>query len=213
MRAGHVTIPNGLGPGGATEAVRVAPNELPLKEDRDWFAGTPHKHVRASIEAMAEEASTRHEPTRRSMMTDAWQVVPAGDGTLFAWANDVVRVKTPAPFTGGAVSVVEDTLKPGFRLTRHHHKQMTEVFYVLDGDVRFVFDDRTVDATSGMTVNVAPGVHHEVVSPGGGRLITIFIPGGFDFYLAEVAELVAQGRDDEATLTALGQRYDIWPDD
>ncbi|MCI0545595.1 MAG: cupin domain-containing protein [Actinobacteria bacterium] len=111
------------------------------------------------------------------------------------------------------MSVVEDTLKAGFRLTRHHHKKMTEVFYVLDGEVGFVFDDRTVEATSGMTVNVAPGVHHEVASPDGGKLITIFIPGGFDLYLAEVAELVAHGRDDEATLITLGQRYDIWPDD
>ena len=53
LMAGHVTLPNGfgLGPGGSSDAVGVAPNELTSTDDRDWFAGTPHhKHVRARVE-------------------------------------------------------------------------------------------------------------------------------------------------------------------
>lgn len=143
---------------------------------------------------------------------DHWQHVPPGEGTVFDWSSDLVRVKTPAPFTDGAVSVVEDTLKPGFDLARHHHRRMTEIFYVLDGEVAFAFDDRTVVATAGTVVNIAPTVQHAVTSANGGRLITVFAPGGFDLYLAEVAELIADGRGDEATLLDVGHRYDIWPD-
>ena len=53
LLAGHITLPNGfgLGPGGSSDAVGVAPNELTAGEDRDWFAGTPHhKHVPARLE-------------------------------------------------------------------------------------------------------------------------------------------------------------------
>jgi anaerobic selenocysteine-containing dehydrogenase len=53
LLAGHITLPNGfgIGPGGSSDAVGVAPNELTSSEDRDWFAGTPHhKHVRARLE-------------------------------------------------------------------------------------------------------------------------------------------------------------------
>jgi anaerobic selenocysteine-containing dehydrogenase len=53
LLAGHITLPNGfgLGPGGSSDAVGVAPNELTASDDRDWFAGTPHhKHVRARLE-------------------------------------------------------------------------------------------------------------------------------------------------------------------
>jgi anaerobic selenocysteine-containing dehydrogenase len=53
LRPGHITLPNGfgLGPGGSSDAVGVAPNELTGSDDRDWFAGTPHhKHVRARLE-------------------------------------------------------------------------------------------------------------------------------------------------------------------
>jgi anaerobic selenocysteine-containing dehydrogenase len=53
MLAGHISLPNGygLGPGGSSDSVGVAPNELTDSDLRDWFAGTPlHKHVPARIE-------------------------------------------------------------------------------------------------------------------------------------------------------------------
>jgi anaerobic selenocysteine-containing dehydrogenase len=56
LLSGHITLPNGfgLGPGGSSDAIGVAPNELTSSEDRDWFAGTPHhKHVRARLEKVS----------------------------------------------------------------------------------------------------------------------------------------------------------------
>ena len=48
---GHITLPNGFGLGGSSDAVGVAPNKLTASDERDWFAGTPHhKHVRARLE-------------------------------------------------------------------------------------------------------------------------------------------------------------------
>ena len=37
-------------------------------------------------------------------------------------------------------SLVEDTMKPGFHLGRHHHKKMTEIFYILEGELTLIFD-------------------------------------------------------------------------
>lgn len=144
-------------------------------------------------------------------MTNDQQVVGRGEGTSYDWGNDNIVVKTPATLTNGAVTVVEDTLKPGFHLARHQHKLMTEIFYILDGAVQFAFDDHTVIATVGMTINVSPGVHHEVSCPEGGRLITAFTPGGFDTYLAEMAQLMEQGAGDAETFARLGERFDVWP--
>jgi anaerobic selenocysteine-containing dehydrogenase len=58
MLPGHVALPNGTGlwyPDREGQEFQhgVAPNELTVTEDRDWFAGTPfHKHVPARIEAL-----------------------------------------------------------------------------------------------------------------------------------------------------------------
>jgi len=58
MRAGHVSLPNGLGldvtlAGGQSVVAGVAPNELTRAQDRDEFAGTPwHKGVPARIDVL-----------------------------------------------------------------------------------------------------------------------------------------------------------------
>ncbi len=119
-------------------------------------------------------------------------------------------MKTTLDITDGRVTVVEDTIKPGFHLPRHHHKRTVEIFYVLDGEFTFVFDDETVIATAGTTVNVPNGVWHEASSPGGAKLITVFTPGGFDRYMAELAAMTEQQLADAALMTTVGETYDTW---
>ncbi len=138
------------------------------------------------------------------------QIIAANDGQNYDWANDHIYVKTPLELTEGRVTLVEDTLKPGFHLARHYHKIMTEVFYILEGNVTFQFDDETIIATPGMTINIPPNIWHDVSCPQGGKLLTIFTPGGFDHYLAELATMTNEQFADEALMTALGQKYDSW---
>jgi quercetin dioxygenase-like cupin family protein len=139
-------------------------------------------------------------------------VVPTGAGPDYDWANDHVFVKSPQELTDGRTTVVVDILKPGFALPRHHHQVMAEIFYILDGDVTFAFDDETIVATPGTMVTIPAGVRHAVSCVAGGRLITIFSPGGFDQYLAMLAALTPAELADAERMTALNERYDIWPD-
>lgn len=137
-------------------------------------------------------------------------IIEPGGGTDYEWSNDHVFVKTPAALTAGQVTVVEDTLKPGFHLGRHFHKRMTEVFYVLEGAVCFTFDDQTVIARPGMTVTVPPGVMHSASCADGGKMLTVFSPGGFDQYMAEMATLPEAAFEDKARMQALAEKYDTW---
>lgn len=139
-----------------------------------------------------------------------YSIVPRGSGREFDWGNDHVHVTTPYEVTDGRVTVVQDELRPGFLLARHHHRVMTEIFVILEGHVTFEFDDATVTVDPGTTVNVPPGVWHEVTSPGGARIITVFTPGGFDHYLAEMDEMDPARFDDAVLMTALAERYDVW---
>ena len=139
-----------------------------------------------------------------------YSVVLPGHGTDYDWSNDHVFVKTPLDVTDGRVTVVEDTLKPGFHLPRHHHRSMVEIFYILDGEITFAFDDGTVIATQGTTVNVPTLTWHEVTCAAGGRLITVFTPGGFDRYLAELAAMDADQLADADLMTQLSETYDTW---
>src|SRR5579871_2481639 len=103
-------------------------------------------------------------------------IVLPGEGKNYAWSKDHVFVKSALELSEGRLTLVEDHLKPGFHLARHHHRKMIEVFYVLDGAVEFVFDDEKVVATTGTVLNVPPRVWHEVTSTAGAKLLTIFSP-------------------------------------
>jgi len=136
------------------------------------------------------------------------QVVAPGHGPDYDWSQDHISVKTPMELTDGRVSVVEDVLKPGFHLPAHRHRSMVEIFYILEGEVTFAFEDETVNVPPGTTVTVPANTRHEVTCPGGGRLVTIFTPGGFERYLAELATLTPVQLDDAEFIRELGERYD-----
>jgi quercetin dioxygenase-like cupin family protein len=138
------------------------------------------------------------------------EIVLPGQGKRYSWSKDEVLVKSRLELSEGRVTLVEDTLKPGFFLGRHHHRRMIEVFYILDGGVEFAFDDETVLATTGTTLCVPPGVWHEVRCAEGARLLTIFSPGGFDRYLEELVTLTESQYADAAFMTELSERYDIF---
>jgi quercetin dioxygenase-like cupin family protein len=138
------------------------------------------------------------------------EIVLPGQGKSYDWSKDHVFVKSRLELSGGRLTLVEDRLKPGFFLARHHHKKMIEVFYVLEGAVEFTFDDETVAATPGTTLNVPPDVWHEVRSVDGARLLTIFSPGGFDRYLEELVALTEGQYGDAAFMRELSERYDIF---
>jgi quercetin dioxygenase-like cupin family protein len=137
-------------------------------------------------------------------------IVAPGEGRDYDWANDHIFVKVPAKLTDGRVTVVEDVLKRGFHLEGHYHKVMTESFYILEGDVVFTFPDRSVTASPGAVVHVPPATPHDVSCRDGGRLITVFSPGGFDVYLSRLASLTPDELAHEALTTALAEEYDTW---
>ncbi len=138
------------------------------------------------------------------------QVIESGGGKAYDWANDHICVKTTCDHSDGRVTVVEDTLKPGFRLADHYHKKMTEIFYVLEGQVIFEFKDETIIASRGMTVNIPPNITHGVISENGARLITVFSPGGFEEYLAKMATMTEAQFEDGVLMRTLAEQHDTW---
>jgi quercetin dioxygenase-like cupin family protein len=138
------------------------------------------------------------------------EIVLPGQGKSYDWSKDHVFVKSRLELSEGRLTLVEDRLKPGFFLARHHHKKMIEVFYVLEGVVEFKFDDETVTAEPGTTLSVPPDVWHEVTSPRGATLLTIFSPGGFDRYLEELVALTEGQYADAAFMRGLSEQYDIF---
>lgn len=141
------------------------------------------------------------------------ETIRNGEGENYNYSQDHCFVKLSSLRTNGELSFVEDTLKPGFYLKRHHHKIMTEVFYILEGEVSLIFDDETVVAKPGDTITVPPNVWHAAKCEKGGKMLTIFKNGQFDLYLNRLSKMTDEQFADAQLMKAINAEFDIYEDE
>lgn len=138
------------------------------------------------------------------------EIIRNGKGNNYNYSQDHCFVKLSSNRTNGELSFVEDTLKPGFYLARHHHKIMTEVFYVLEGKVDLIFDDETITAGPGDTITVPPNVWHAASCKDGGKMLSIFHKGQFDLYLEKLSKMSDSDFEDAELMKAVSAEFDIY---
>lgn len=136
--------------------------------------------------------------------------IKSGEGKNYNYSQDHCFVKTSSLNTNGKLSLVEDTLKPGFYLARHHHKIMTEVFYILEGIVELIFDDETIISKAGDTITVPPNVWHAAKCNDGGKMLSIFHNGQFDLYLEKLSKMSDEDFEDAELMKQVSAEYDIY---
>ena len=138
------------------------------------------------------------------------EIIRNGEGENYDYFQDHCFIKLSSKKTNGELSFVEDILKPGFYLPRHHHKIMTEVFYFLEGEVELIFDDETIVCRPGDTVTVPPNVWHAAKCEKGGKMLTIFKNGQFDLYLEKISTLSDSDFKDTQKMKELSAEFDIY---
>lgn len=138
------------------------------------------------------------------------EIIRNGEGENYNYSQDHCFVKLSSNYTNGELSFVEDTLKPGFYLGRHHHKIMIEVFYILEGEVEIIFDDYTVVAKPGDTVTVPQNVWHAASCKNGGKMLSIFKNGQFDLYLERLSKMSDADFENKALMEATSAEFDIY---
>jgi quercetin dioxygenase-like cupin family protein len=138
------------------------------------------------------------------------EVIRNGEGENYNYSQDHCFIKLSSNHTNGELCFVEDTLKPGFHLPRHHHKIMTEVFYMLEGELELIFDDETIIAKSGDTITVPPHVWHEAKCKEGGKMLTIFKNGQFDIYLERLSKMSDDDFANAELMKSVSAEFDIY---
>ncbi|MEQ8518432.1 MAG: cupin domain-containing protein [Cytophagales bacterium] len=141
---------------------------------------------------------------------ESQQYIAKGHGENYNYAQDHCFIKLSSRDTNGELCLIEDRLKPGFHLKRHHHKRMTEVFYMLQGELELIFDDESVLLKEGDTITVPPNVWHEAKCEKGGKMLTIFKDGKFDIFLEELSKMNEEDFANEALMKSTSHKYDIY---
>lgn len=138
------------------------------------------------------------------------EIIRRGDGENYNYSQDHCFIKLSSKKTNGELSMVEDTLKPGFYLKRHHHKIMTEVFYILEGEVELIFDDESILSKPGDTITVHPNIWHSAKCEKGGKMLTIFKNGQFDLYLEKLSTMTDSEFADADLMKSISAEFDIY---
>ncbi|HCR54086.1 MAG TPA: cupin domain-containing protein [Cytophagales bacterium] len=138
------------------------------------------------------------------------ELIRKGEGENYNYSQDHCFIKLSSHKTNGELSIVEDTLKPGFYLGRHHHKIMTEVFYVLEGEVELIFDDESITVKPGDTITIPPHVWHAASCKNGGKMLTIFKNGRFDVYLEKLSKMSEADFANTELMKSISAEFDIY---
>jgi len=136
--------------------------------------------------------------------------IPNGQGENYDYSQDHCFIKVSSKDTNSELCLIEDTLKPGFHLKRHHHKIMTEVFYMLEGEMELIFDDETILLKPGDTITVDPNVWHEAKCSEGGKMLTIFKNGQFDVFLEQLSTMTQDDFSNEELMKSFSAKFDIY---
>lgn len=138
------------------------------------------------------------------------EIIRNGEGENYNYSQDHCFIKLSSKKTNGELCFVEDTLKPGFFLPRHHHKIMMEVFYILEGELELIFDNETLICKPGDTITVPKNVWHAAKCEKGGKMLTIFKNGQFDQYLERLSKMSNSDFENEELMKSVSAEFDIY---
>jgi mannose-6-phosphate isomerase-like protein (cupin superfamily) len=104
-------------------------------------------------------------------------VVRPGEGHALGNIEFLARTADTPRFNFAIIEIVS-----GRELEVHVHEAEDDAFYILAGELTFVFPDREVRASPGTFVLVPPGVEHGFRNDGTAsvRMLNIHAPAGFD---------------------------------
>ncbi|PZQ78465.1 Cupin domain protein [Xylophilus ampelinus] len=106
-----------------------------------------------------------------------------------------MKILLSSQATGGRISVILASHKPGEGPPDHLHHSQEECFYVLEGTYEMTAGTETRTVGPGTIVYLPRGVVHRFKNIGEtvARMLDWSLPGGQDKYFAAISELAAGG--------------------
>jgi mannose-6-phosphate isomerase-like protein (cupin superfamily) len=71
------------------------------------------------------------------------------------------------------LSLAEVTITPNGGAREHYHRQMEEVYYLLQGQARLTVGEKTRIVGPGDTIVIPPGARHKIVNVGAADVVMI----------------------------------------
>ena len=114
------------------------------------------------------------------------------DAPAYWHAGGLFALLATGERTAGSYSMFEQLMPRGPAAASHVHRDMDEIFYVLEGDVTFLLDDRIAPVRKGGMTFVPRGtVHGFRIDSEVARVLNIYTPAGFEKVVTMLGEPTA----------------------
>ena len=130
------------------------------------------------------------------MTTDTISTIDNGQGQSLSVVGDSYRILISGEQTGGSYAVIDMLVPPGGGPGPHAHKDMQEMFYVVDGEIEFKMEGGKYIAKKGSFVNIPLGgkVHcFKNKTNTLAHLLCTVVPAGLDAFFQEIGTPVEAG--------------------
>jgi quercetin dioxygenase-like cupin family protein len=148
-----------------------------------------------------------------SLVAGRPHTVRPGEGRVADMGAVQMRVLAAGgPVTGRTFALSEFSGAEGPWTVPHIHQETQESFFVLDGQFTFAVGEEAVEVGPGAYVLVPRDTSHMIhAGAGGGRLLTLMVPGGLEEMFFALSELPPGGITDPAVRAAISAQYDSIP--
>ncbi|HET7677372.1 MAG TPA: cupin domain-containing protein [Candidatus Limnocylindrales bacterium] len=139
-------------------------------------------------------------------------LLEGAEGDRYPLGTISMRLLADAPRTGGVFALAEFSGGEGAWTVPHIHRQTEESFYVLDGRFTFTLGEEEREVGPGGFIVVPRGKRHLMrAGTDGGRLLTLWTPGGAEAMFIELSGMPADSLRDPDVRRALSARFDSVP--
>jgi quercetin dioxygenase-like cupin family protein len=143
-----------------------------------------------------------------TMTNTAKAVIQHADDAVSYRINpfEEIRIKVSSDDTNDAYCVIEHRGQADAAPPLHLHREIDEIFEVLEGRVGFYLDGKRITAEPGTTVAIPRNMAHTWRNIGGtpSRMVVTFIPGGTDRFFEAVEGIVHE----DARAALLAEKFD-----
>jgi mannose-6-phosphate isomerase-like protein (cupin superfamily) len=118
-------------------------------------------------------------------------MVVAGGGQPIRWPDGPPSlIKARAETTGGAFALLEHSVPPKTGPPLHIHRREDEMWFILEGNLRFKAGDEIFLAPTGAFVYVPQGTPHclQNIGEGPARSLERFAPAGMERFFEEISQ-------------------------
>ena len=136
---------------------------------------------------------------------------PAGEGEALSVVGERIRVLADSAMTDGKCFIFENISAPGNGPPLHRHGREDEMFYVVEGTVKFSVDGVESVVTAGGSAIAPRGSVHAFANIGDtpSRMIVTCCPGGLETAFRECDQLARAGGETPAAVTEAFKRIDL----